>query len=328
MRRATTTKSASGVSIARAIGCLGIIGLLGAALLREARAITYQTLDYPGATNTRLYSISAGKVFGWTPKQDFTYDGSVFTPLDVSYPGKGLAGYGVRLNAMSGDKLVGRWTNNYFDTYFGCVFVGGSFLSYLQFPGSYWTDAHGTSGNSVVGTYLTSAYGPEHGFLWNNGVYTALDFPGAYATIPMDVSGNVVVGYYFRQDGYADGFVWDGAAYSGLNIPGATSSSAYGICEGGQIVGSYFDGSGGHGFFYDGSQYTAIDGPLGTGTSVWGVDGNTVVGDYYSDASHSYHGFIATIPEPSSFALLALASLTILAYRASCAAHSSWRRRR
>ena len=76
------------------------------------------------------------------------------------------------------------------------------------------------------------------------------------------------------------------------------------------MVGSYLNASGRHGFLYDGSTFTTVDHPLGTSTLVDGIDGNTIVG-YYRDGTGLEHGFIAEIPEPSTWTLAAIAGICL-----------------
>ena len=77
--------------------------------------------------------------------------------------------------------------------------------------------------------------------------------------------------------------------------------------SGGNIVGFYYDSNPTpHGFLYNGSTYTTIDDPLAVfGTFASGIDGNNIVGSY--NAESSSHGYLATVPEPSSVVLAAAA---------------------
>ena len=49
-----------------------------------------------------------------------------------------------------------------------------------------------------------------------------------------------------------------------------------------------------------------LNDPLGIkGTQIYGISGNTLVGTYY-DSNNVSHGFVATVPEPSSVALFGM----------------------
>ena len=104
---------------------------------------------------------------------------------------------------------------------------------------------------------------------------------------------------------------------------GAQGTIAWGI-DGNNIVGSYIDASGfDHGFLYDFSTYTTLDDPAGqqvsrfgfgpTGSDVRGISGNTIVGIYTTTGREN--GYIATVPEPTTLSLIALATGSLLARR-------------
>ena len=132
--------------------------------------------------------------------------------------------------------------------------------------------------------------------------YTTLDYPGSLTTFANDIDGNNIVGAYRDSLSIFHGFLYNGATYTTLDYPGSLSTFAFGI-DGNNIVGFYTGPSGGHGFLYDGTTYTALDYPLVTGvTNAFGIDGNNIVGAYTTGSSGSsgFHGFLATVPEPSS----------------------------
>ncbi|MGO9110388.1 MAG: PEP-CTERM sorting domain-containing protein [Thermoguttaceae bacterium] len=55
------------------------------------------------------------------------------------------------------------------------------------------------------------------------------------------------------------------------------------------------------------------------GNSANGISGNNIVG-YYVDSANDYHGYIVTVPEPSTFVLLSVGTIGLLGYR--------WRQRK
>lgn len=300
---------------------------------REASAITYETLDYPGATDTHLISISGGKIFGYSNMpgsgalQYFTLNGGVFTPLNITYPGQGTPDYSASVEAMDGDTIVGRFTADAGRSYSAAVFVGGALSYTFRYPGGMSTEAHGVSDGKIVGAYASVAGASEHGFLYSGGTFTPIDFPGALLTCPMDISNGVVTGRYENDGGGGNhGFLWDGATYTALEDPPESRDTYVSRISGGNIIGNYNDSSWKlHGCFYDGSTWTVLNYPLASKTYASDVDGDTIIG-HYCDTSNHWHGYIATIPEPSVPVLLALASLMTLGYHVSRCARSSWRR--
>jgi probable HAF family extracellular repeat protein len=119
-----------------------------------------------------------------------------------------------------------------------------------------YTAANGiNNAGQVVGDYETMYGSDNHGFLYQNGVFTTIDDPDA----------------------------------------GPQGTSAQGINDNGVIVGFFTDASNKqHGFIDNDGVFTTIDNPLGVnGTSLNGInDAGEVVG-YYTDANNVTHGFVA-----------------------------------
>jgi probable HAF family extracellular repeat protein len=92
-------------------------------------------------------------------------------------------------------------------------------------------------------------------------------------------------------------------------IGGLVGTQAYGINDEGQIVGNFSNSTGEHGFLDVGGSFTQIDVPGATSTDVFGInDAGQIVGRFFLNSVSL--GFVATpvaaVPEPSSFALLAV----------------------
>jgi chitinase len=104
--------------------------------------------------------------------------------------------------------------------------------------------------------------GLNHGFLYDNGVFTLFDVPGAKTTSPLAINDQgQIVGYYVNQSG-AHGFLYENDVFIPLDVPGATGTYATAINNRGQIVGFYDDSqSRGRGFLYDDGAFTTIDPP-------------------------------------------------------------------
>jgi hypothetical protein len=300
-----------------------------------ALAITYSTFDYtgPGALGGDEFGvaggfrgISGGNIVGnyytgspETPSyHSFIYDGSSYTTLPevpgISY----VAALGI-----SGSNIVGQYNDSPGTaTAHGFFYDGSTYTTLVDpmtVPGGE-TSAWGVSKSNVVGFYEGSG-GVDHGFLYDGSTYTTLDDPSAlgHDTYSFGISGNNIVGTYVDSSGAIHGFLYNGTNWTTLDDPSAVPNGqtiAQGI-SGGNIVGTSFDSSSGiiHGFLYDGSTYTTLDGPLGTWSSSYatGIDGDTIVGGYYDALGE--HGFLATVPEPSTFLLAALGAFGLIAAR-------------
>ena len=104
---------------------------------------------------------------------------------------------------------------------------------------------------------------------------------------------------------------------AGVDDVGHSNLRICGGIDGDNIVGGFADASGGHYFLFDGTTYTTLDVP----GRVYGIDGNNIVGSYTHDVDgdRHEHGFLYTIPEPSTLILLTTGALGLLA--------RGWRRR-
>jgi hypothetical protein len=272
----------------------------------SAAAITFTPFpdDPLGVNSTCPTGIFGNNVVGWYTasgtRHGFFFNGSAFTPLDDPLGVNGTVAFGI-----SGNNIVG----SYFDSSnleHGFLYNGSTYTT-LDDPlagSGAWegTNVHGISGNNIVGCYYDSSEN-AHAFLYNGSAYVPLN-----GTVALGISGNNIVGSYNNQAA----FLYDGSTYKTFADPLGWATWPYGI-SGSGIVGSYFTVPDiPHGFLYDGTTYTALDDPLGSeGTFALGVYGSTVVG-YYIDSSGE-HGFSATVPEPSTFALLGVGAVGLFA---------------
>jgi len=288
--------------------------------IQTTLAITFTTIDDPLAgggswQGTHLCGIEGGNIVGCYSDSlnwfhSFVYDGSTFTELNGPPGTVESQAFGI-----SGGKIVGQYET---PANHGFVYDGSTYTTVDDPFGAVGTQAQGISGNNVVGYYQDSQY-VVHGFLFNGSTYTTVDHPMArtYApasgTFARGIDGNKIVGYYDDNSYMTHGFLYDGSTYQTLDATLATTGTfACGI-QGNNIVGYYQASFQNHGFLYDGSTYTTIDYPSAINTVVFGIDGDTVVGAY-SDSADVFHGFMATIPEPSTLALLAAGGVGLLAY--------------
>jgi probable HAF family extracellular repeat protein len=142
-----------------------------------------------------------------------------------------------------------------------------------------------------------------------------------YAT-GINAGGEIVGFYYNNGSGFpglgAQGFLYNSGTYITLDDPlGVNGTFAYGINDLGEVVGFYYDATNtAHGFAYDGGTYVTLDGPLSGSTDViaHGInDAGQIVGfygghagDYFLGKGDHYSGFLATTPEPSTWAMMLL----------------------
>ena len=294
---------------------LVLASLLYGAAASPSLAITYTTLDFPGATGPAPYfgtyalGISGNNIVGdyviGSVDRGFLYNGTTYTTLD--FPGSILT----EAFGISGGNIVGIYeaVNHGGDYYHGFLYNGTTYttLDPLGFIGS---NASGISGSNIVGSYF-DATGVSHGFVYNGSTYTTLDDPlGTRANDARGIDGNNIVGDYYDASNRYHGSLYNGTTYTTLDDPSGLSTIARAI-SGGNVVGT----AGSHGFLYDGTTWTTLDDPLGTQeTFASGISGNNIVG-FYEDAAGSIHGFLATVPEPATFVLAAIGFFGVVTWR-------------
>ncbi|MEX0675653.1 MAG: hypothetical protein WD063_01165 [Pirellulales bacterium] len=294
----------------------------------QAFAITItflETLDHPLANDgTRATGVSGDRVVGWYGEDlpsggeihhGFVYDGSSYTTLD--HPSQMQPGGVTQPQGIDGSNIVGGLTG----FSWGFLYDGSSFTDVvLPQPSSppfiLGSIVYDIDGANMVGLYGTGVPFDEttyvfHGYLYDGSTFTTLDHPltttNSFAT---GIDDNRIVGDYVDSTGMEHGYLYDGSSYATIDHPLATGGTFVGGISGNYIVGSYRSASGRHGFLYDGSTFTTVDNPLGTDTHVDGIDGNTIVG-YFRDGAGLEHGFIAEIPEPSTWTLLSMAGICL-----------------
>jgi hypothetical protein len=280
---------------------------------QDAFAITFTSLDFPGATYTELSSIDGNNIVGHYAdpsgaQHGFLYDGVNWTTLDVPFIGN----YETRALGVSGSRIVGR----YLPGPHGFSLDGATWTP-LDYPGSNDSSNQAVDGNNIVGLAGST------GFLHDGATWTPLAYPGSLFTNPLGIDGNNIVGFYQVGDFFAPrhGFVYDGTVWDALDYPGSVATEAHGI-DGNTIVGTWWDSTESHGFIFDGASWQSFDYPGSIGAVANDISGNRIVGTYF-DVTGNAHNFLATIPEPTTIVLLALGAAGALSARRRRARQSS-----
>jgi probable HAF family extracellular repeat protein len=103
----------------------------------------------------------------------------------------------------------------------------------LRVPGSTGTDPYAINGRGdIVGSY-SDAEGQVHGFLYRDGVFSAIDVPGSSTTIAVDINLDGTIAGNFDTHGY----IFRDGEFQTIDAPGAFESSVTAINDQGVVTG-------------------------------------------------------------------------------------------
>lgn len=262
-----------------------------------AQDYTFTEIDFPGAADTRALGVNdlnevvgSYRLFG---TRGLFYSGGAFQTIE---PERAVF---TRIHGINNaGRMVGFYMDLRFGVFRGFIRIGECFNDIDYPPPPQDTRAYGINAfDQVVGGYIDRA-GSEHGFLLNEGVYSAIDCPGRTNTraYGIDDNGTVIGACDNGSVGTSVGFIYKGGNFTTFNCPGASDTGAFAISSNGVIVGSYGENLVGiHGFLTtDWTTCTQFDFPGAPNTELHGIttSGN-VVGIYYSDGT-DIRGFFAT----------------------------------
>jgi hypothetical protein len=272
---------------------------------------TWTTLNYPGATRTLAYGIDGNRIVGeYDGDYAFLYDGTTWTTLE--YPNSILT----NAHGIDGNNIIGKYVASGVQAAFR--FDGTNWTSF-QYPGIGGPD-QGTvprdiDGNNIVGFYSDGFR--YYGFLYNGTSWTTLQHPDGNWTELNGIDGDNIVG----TSEITSSFLYDGTNWTPLDYP--APEFAFTQVEGiddNRIVGWYQDSMGQHGFL---AVLDTISGDYNNDGAVDAADyvvwrkTNGATADYNqwrtsfgqtSGSSATATSPSATIPEPTTAVLLALAA--------------------
>jgi hypothetical protein len=318
-------------------------------IINVVSANGYQFTNFDGpnpgtaaGTGTNMNGISnTGTIVGFTTPDNMTFNNFTASPLttltanplNINGSTNAMA-FGVN----SAGTVVGTDGN-------GNAFVlpnGGSATTFIPNGGTA-AAAFGINEQGVIVGQYTATGGASPGFIMNGATVTTINAPSGPNVVNaqgINHSG-LVVGFYVGTDGQDHGFTANASsAVNGMltgtpvadpvippvvGEPGATFmfSQILGINAHGIAVGYYGDSTmSQHGFLYDTStgKYTFLDDPdarFSNGvevTQITGINNSGEITGFYSDANGVFHGFVASVPEPNSVALLGIGLTTIMGW--------------
>lgn len=292
--------------LTRAMGllALAVAGSLGSAMAAGSPTYNYQSLDYPGSSQTIFWGIND---FGELAGQYATNGGVAhamvyrrgrFELLDP-------AALGTYFSAAGGPNDMGVTYGAYADAagiQHGFVYRGHR-LETVDFPGHRNSNVDGINEFGVILGVYWEADGVFHGIVRHgHGWDTPFDVAGAVDTYPLGLNDlGQSVGYWDTNPAapVPHGFFRDAEGrITMLNVPDATATVAFAINDVGQVAGYYWDAKGAiHSFVKTQDRFQTLDMPGAVATFATTINNFGAVSGDYQDASGHRHGFIAT---PSS----------------------------
>jgi uncharacterized membrane protein len=256
-------------------------------------AVTWTTIDYPGALLTQACGInSAGDIVGifntGSGTQSFFLSGGVFTTIQYPDANSTTFAYGINDN---GD-VVGTYVDP--GGFRGGFLKQGSTFTQINFPGSSSTIAWGVNNSdAIVGEYV-GADALTHGFTWNAGTFITTDITGAVLTSLKGINNlGDIAGEFLLSNGAARGVVISNAQTHRFVAPGSTGDTlGWGINDSRQVVG-WTDLSGKEvGFVLFNNNFTFISAPGRTITHAFGINSAGDIVGYYQGMDGIEHGFL------------------------------------
>jgi probable HAF family extracellular repeat protein len=285
---------------------LGLIATTAACALMivtsAAAALTFTTLDVPGAVLTNAQGINAqGDVVGtYTDaagvQHGFLWSGGQYRTIDVP---NGHAVIARGINA-SGD-IVGSYQRPGESgglPAHGFLLTRRGGLVAVDYPGHLNTIAvRILDDGTIVGCYHdTDTMGTMHGMMFHRG-FSAMDM-GMSMNNGATPDGNYIVGLFTDTDGRGKAYVVNHGSFSALEVPGSLTTVGWDVSPSRVVVGVYVDAAGAtHGFQYDGRNFTRVDVPGATVTRVFGINANGDVVGLFVDAAGRTHGFVAQVSQ-------------------------------
>jgi hypothetical protein len=295
----------------------------------------------PNTVGTTINGISNnGTVVGFTTADNMNFNNFTTNPPFSS--NSILLNINGSMNAManginSAGTTVGTDGSNNAFTLNGTIF--GPFIP----GGGVSAVAFGINDKFAVSGQYTTPVDTTPGFLLNDGTHTTINAPsGPNVVNAQGVNNNgLVVGFYLGTDGQVHGFTFNskmainnmdtGTPIADPTIPimpgepGATFvfSQMLGVNDEGIGSGYYGDSTTSqHGYLCNTNTgtYTFLDDPDAAFTSIGvevtqitGINNAGEIAGFYTDAAGVAHGFVATplasVPEPSSLALLSVTAV-------------------
>lgn len=307
-------------------------GLLVASSSSQANALgyTFTDINVPGSQpdSTGLYGLglnNLGQVVG-------TYDDSAGNLAGFLYSG----GKYVNIDAPGATNTVFSGINDWGQIVGTAYYSNGSSHNFIDTHGTFTviSDAISPNFSNAINDrdqVLGSLGYPNFGILNPHGIITPINLSGAPASASVSGFNNLdqFVGTVSSSAGCCQAFIDTKGVLTQFGYPNASFTGGNSINDWGQVVGPYYDSAGnGYGFLYTNGHFTTVQDPNAAmlGTDPLAINDLGQIAGWYYDGQANIHVFLATpdphlfaskatsgladaVPEPSTWAMLAIGFL-------------------
>ena len=270
----------------------------------QGRALTFMTVDFPGAVLTNVQGINdSGDIVGFYNDaagrtHGFVRAGGHFQSID--FPGARLTQ--ARGIAPNGD-IVGTYQ---LPNESGPVPVHGFLLRAsgtwhnVDYPGHLNTIAQRIlADGTILGCYHDEdTMGTMHGMFRTRRGYDAIEESMSMHN-GATPDNRFIVGLFTDRENRGKGYTFEAGRFVPFEVPGAMSTAAWDVNPLRIIVGVFQDAAAVvHGFMYDGVTFGRIDVPNARATRVFGINTASDIAGTYVDDTGRTRGFVAISTPP------------------------------
>lgn len=275
--------------------------LLLSALAQTSQAVTWTTVDVPGAYSTNgVWDINNNGVMvgsflatQGSPSSGFVDDHGTFTTINEPN-GYDTVVAGINdLNQMVGFYYAnsnGQQTGFYYDgTTFTTISPPGAMVSELE-------KINNTG--QMVGTYTDSSI-KEHAFEYdmNTGTFTVIDPQGSFDAQAGGINNlGAIAGFYTTQSFQNLAFLLTNGTYTDITYPNSGSTRPYDINDSDEVVGTVQNPKKPRTrtFAYLNGKFALLNFPRAEITTAFGINNAGVIVGQYAGNTNVSHGFMRT----------------------------------
>jgi probable HAF family extracellular repeat protein len=258
-------------------------------------ALTYQTIDMPGANRTRPFGINAqgdvvGIYFDDTGRHSFVLSRGVYREFVL--PGN-ISPRLLGINASGA--LVGEFPDSNGDSH-GFMFFNGR-LTVIDVNGPNSTSVGSVNDAGEVFGYYNDGSGVLHAFKYSDGAISFFATPGTLTEsfVPAGTdNGALVCTFDNLYEGDTHGLLLTKKKQTVITYLDAPFTRAAAVSPSGVVVGGFaYQSNSAHGFLWSDGEFALVDYPDAVSTNPRGINSAGVVVGFYKDSSLGEHGFVA-----------------------------------